>query len=94
MDTYKSAKEGEVKIADPYRWLETPPSQSEETNMWVRQQTDLAQEFISQYEGRDKLKKTLEDNFSYPRYSCPSLKYDGVSMKPAAEWHFPCNIDS
>lgn len=77
VDTYKSAAQGEVKIADPYRWLETPPNQSPETKKWVESQADFAQSYIQQFDGRDELKKRLEASFSYARYSCPSLKYDG-----------------
>ncbi|CAO1618043.1 unnamed protein product [Parajaminaea phylloscopi] len=77
VDTYKSKKDGEVKIADPFRWLEQPPSQSPETKKWVEEQADFAQAYIKEYKPRAELKKRIEENFSYPRFSCPSLKYDG-----------------
>lgn len=77
VDTYQSQKQGEVKVADPYRWLETPPNQSNETKEWVEAQADFAQAYIKQFGARDELKKRLEASFSYARYSCPSLKYDG-----------------
>jgi prolyl oligopeptidase len=33
VDVYKSQNRGEVKIEDPYRWLEVPPSESKETEV-------------------------------------------------------------
>lgn len=77
VDTYESQKDGEVKIADPFRWLEQPPSQSAETKQWVEAQADFAQAYIQEYKPREDLKKRIEENFSYARFSCPSLKHDG-----------------
>lgn len=77
VDVYKSEKHGEVQIADPYRWLETPANQSEETHNFSKAQADFFAKYIEGYAPRDAFKKRLEQTFSYPRYSAPSLKYDG-----------------
>lgn len=77
VDTYKSDAKGEVKVADPYRWLETPPNQSNETKEWVQAQADFASKYIKGYPHWDEIKSRLEGTFAYPRFSCPSLKYDG-----------------
>lgn len=76
-DTYTSKANGQVKVADPYQWLESPPSQSKDTKQWVEAQAAFAQSYITGYPQRDLIKKRLEETFSYPRFSCPSLKYDG-----------------
>jgi prolyl oligopeptidase len=44
--TYKSKKEGEVKVSDPYSWLEQPPSQSQMTKEWMEKQVELTNKYI------------------------------------------------
>ncbi|CAD6885410.1 unnamed protein product [Tilletia controversa] len=80
VETFKSAKaaSGKVDVADPYKWLETPPSKSDETKDWVKAQADYAQDYISGYPDRAAFKKRVEANMSFPRFSCPSLKGDGA----------------
>ncbi|KAE8220801.1 hypothetical protein CF326_g8684 [Tilletia indica] len=79
-ESFKSAKDpsGKVEVADPYKWLETPPSQSKETKDWIQAQADYAQQYIKGYPERAAFKKRIEANLSFPRFSCPSLKGDGA----------------
>lgn len=77
VDVYKSKAHGQVKVPDPYRWLETPPSQSTETQKFSEAQAAYFSKYLEGYAPRDAFVKRLEQTFSYPRFSCPSLKYDG-----------------
>lgn len=45
-DTYTSATRGKVTVPEPYVWLETPPSQSEETREWVEAQAKFTQDYV------------------------------------------------
>lgn len=62
VDTWKSASRGEVKIADPYEWLEQPPSESKETSAWVDAQVEFASKHLRSEESpryREKLEKSV-----------------------------------
>lgn len=74
--TYKSAKHGEVTVPEPYDWLETPPSESKETEKWTRAQAAYTESYLSQCTDVAPLKKRLERSFDYARFSAPSLKGD------------------
>ncbi|KAK0540046.1 hypothetical protein OC835_000844 [Tilletia horrida] len=78
VETFKSAVSGKVDVADPYKWLEIPPSKSAETKDWVEAQAEYAQDYIKGYPDRAAFKKRVEANMSFPRFSCPSLKGDGA----------------
>ncbi|PWN46082.1 hypothetical protein IE81DRAFT_333060 [Ceraceosorus guamensis] len=82
--SYKSKKAGgkEVVVPEPYEWLHTPPSQSEETKEFVLKQAKLAESYIAGY-------RELEANFQYPRFSCPSFKGDGS----AAYYSYNAGLD-
>ncbi|KAG9038600.1 hypothetical protein FRB95_000822 [Tulasnella sp. JGI-2019a] len=73
IDIYQSKAEGEVRVADPYQWLE---ENSKETEQWVDEQAEFTQEYLSQSNARDRLKAELTKNWDYARFSAPSLKYD------------------
>ena len=75
--TYKSKKQGEVEVKEPYIWLETPPSQSPETKIWVTEQAAFTQKYIDQNPDREEFKKKIEENYSYPRIGLPVLKRNG-----------------
>lgn len=72
--TYKSAAKGEVAVPEPYLWLETPPSQSEETAAFVKAQAELTSSYLEGCKDRSEFQKRLTDNFSYPRFTAPSRK--------------------
>ncbi|KAG8875819.1 hypothetical protein FRB98_007565 [Tulasnella sp. 332] len=44
IDTYKSKAQGEVRVADPYQWLE---ENSKETEQWVDEQEAFTQEYLA-----------------------------------------------
>ncbi|CAO1616571.1 unnamed protein product [Sympodiomycopsis kandeliae] len=77
IDVYKSKEHGQVKIADPYRWLETSPAHSQETQQFSESQAAFFAKYLEGYAPREAFKERLKQTFSYPRFTCPSLKYDG-----------------
>lgn len=77
-DTYRSAAtKEEVKVHDPYVWLEKPPSESEETKKFVEEQAALTASFLKKDPNRDRFRDRLTQAYDYARFSCPSLKKDG-----------------
>jgi hypothetical protein len=66
VEVYKSAKEGEVKVADPYVWLEENTPETEE---WVSTQESFTREFLDQLPDRERLEKAIRANTDYPRVS-------------------------
>ncbi|KAF8576207.1 hypothetical protein K439DRAFT_1649348 [Ramaria rubella] len=73
-DTWKSEKNGEVKVHDPYQWLE---QDSEEREKWIDAQVCLTTKFLEQDSNREKLEALLTKNTDYAKFSAPSLKRDG-----------------
>ncbi|MBN1182742.1 MAG: S9 family peptidase [Bacteroidales bacterium] len=63
-----------VKIADPYRWLED--DKSEETTEWVKKQNDLTFSYLESIHYRKKIKERLTELWNFPRQSTP-LKRGG-----------------
>ncbi|KAF9057331.1 prolyl oligopeptidase [Panaeolus papilionaceus] len=72
LDIYKSATKGEVRVADPYQWLE---EDTPETDKW----TTAQEAFTRTYLDKNPDLKSLEDAFTnvnnYPKSSAPHL-YD------------------
>jgi len=56
-------------VADPYRWMEE--IDSEETKAWVAAQAKLAQGYLSQLPGRERIEKRLEEIWDYDKISMP-----------------------
>lgn len=72
--TYQSARDGEVRIPDPYAWLEEP---TEETDRYVEAQQAYTEAFLAKDDGnRGRFRETLRGLFDYARFSAPSLKGD------------------
>ncbi|KAG8809530.1 hypothetical protein FRC17_003398 [Serendipita sp. 399] len=72
-DVYKSAKQGEVKIHDPYQWLETS---SEETTTWIKDQVEFTNEYLNRIPDRTRLKTLMMENVDFEKFSAPSRKGD------------------
>lgn len=77
--TYKSAAKGEVVVPEPYLWLETPPSQSQETAAFVKAQADLTSAYLKGCKDHGEFKQRLTDAFSNPRFTAPSKKGNNKS---------------
>ncbi|KIO29452.1 hypothetical protein M407DRAFT_70380 [Tulasnella calospora MUT 4182] len=72
-DTYEN-KNGEVKVLDPYNWLE---SETQERSSWLDEQADLTQRFIEKFGHRENIKTELTKNWDFCRFSYPRLAKDG-----------------
>ncbi|CDO74182.1 hypothetical protein BN946_scf185043.g234 [Trametes cinnabarina] len=74
VDVYKSESKGEVRVHDPYEWLEhnTP-----ETEAWTIAQEQFTREYLDQNPDRQELENQIRKNMDYARFSAPSLKDDG-----------------
>ncbi|KZV73550.1 prolyl oligopeptidase [Peniophora sp. CONT] len=73
VDEYKSAKQGTVRVPDPYDWLErdTP-----ETQNWVTEQEAYTRSFLDQNSQRGKLEDSIRASTDFERFGHPSLKAD------------------
>ncbi|EJD00885.1 prolyl oligopeptidase [Fomitiporia mediterranea MF3/22] len=74
VDIYKSEKHGEVKVTDPYNWLE---KHGAETDAWTTAQAEFTRKFLDQNPHRNDLEHQLRENFDYEKFSRPVLKKDG-----------------
>lgn len=70
-DSYSS---GNIKVIDPYRWLED--DNSAETKDWVQAQNKVTFDYLSKIPDREKIKNRLEKLWNYPKYSSPFKKAD------------------
>ena len=86
---FKSAAKGEVKVERPYDWLETPPSESKETQAWVSSQAEYTQLYAKGCKDRDEMKKRLQANLDYARYSPPSRT--GREAGQAGKYYYTYN---
>jgi prolyl oligopeptidase len=73
VDVYKSKAKGQVKIPDPYNWLET---QSEETSAWVEAEEKFTKKFLDEIPDRARLRDEIKKNTDYAKFSAPSLSKD------------------
>lgn len=64
----------QLKIADPYRWLEDPDS--EETKEYVKQQNKVAQPYLEDCPEWKKINEKLTTLWNYPKYNVPIRKGD------------------
>lgn len=71
VEAFRSARDGEVEIADPWRWLETDVRESEEVAEWVAAQNAVTFDYLENLPGRDRLAARLTELFDYERFSLP-----------------------
>lgn len=64
----------DVKVPDPYRWLEDDKSQ--ETADWVKAENAVTFEYLGQIPYRDEIKQRLEKMWNYERYTVPVKEGD------------------
>src|SRR3954451_17335275 len=63
-----------VKVADPYRWLESDVRSDADVKAWVDQQNAVTNAFLSTLPGRQELKQRLTQVFDYERFAVPEKK--------------------
>ncbi|KZT12672.1 uncharacterized protein LAESUDRAFT_718954 [Laetiporus sulphureus 93-53] len=73
VDVYKSEAKGEVRVHDPYQWLE---QNSEETEQWVNAQEAFTWAYLDQNPERQTLEDAIRKNEKFAKFSAPSFKYD------------------
>lgn len=61
-----------VKVDDPYRWLED--DRSDRTEMWVKQQNDVAENYLQNLSIRPRIKNRLTEIWNYNKESAPYKK--------------------
>ncbi|KAF8448942.1 prolyl oligopeptidase [Boletus edulis BED1] len=74
VDAYESEKQGHVRVADPYQWLE---EHTDETDAWTSAQDAFTRNYLDKNTDRAKLEKEIRVNTNYEKFSAPVLKYDG-----------------
>lgn len=73
IDTYTSEAKGEVKIHDPYEWLQ---HNTDETDKWTTAQEKFTREYLDANPDRVKLEEEIRKSTDYERFSAPTLKKD------------------
>jgi len=77
-----------TQVADPYRWLED--AQSEETQVFIKAQMELFQQYMDQIPERHGLKDRLQELFDHKKFGVPQtrgdrlffMKNDGLQNQP------------
>jgi prolyl oligopeptidase len=65
---------GEVKVSDPYVWLE---KDGEEQEKWLAAQEALARNFLDSHPDRIKLEEEIRASTDYEKFGPPTLRDDG-----------------
>lgn len=66
VDTYKSETRGDVKVPDPYNWLE---QNSEDTDKWTSAQEQFTRTYLDKNPDRKKLEDAFRKSMDYPKVS-------------------------
>lgn len=74
VDVYRSGAGVEVKVSDPYDWLE---KDSEEQEKWLAAQEALARNFLDANPDRVRLEEEIRDSTDYEKFGPPTLRDDG-----------------
>lgn len=64
VDVYKSETKGEVKVHDPYEYLEHA---TEETEQWTTNQEAYTREYLDQNPDRQNLEDEIRKNMNYAK---------------------------
>jgi hypothetical protein len=88
-EVYKSATRGDVRVPDPYVWLEDATA---ETEAWVDAQERFTRAYLDQLPDRERLEKAIRANTDYARVRghgcctarvCVLRMYAGSSLRRA-----------
>lgn len=72
---------GDVRVPDPYRWLEDPDSK--ETQAFVDGQNVVSSKYLQSHAKSTELRNAVEAVYSYEKFSSPREKSDGYWY-----WHY------
>lgn len=64
VDVYKSKTRGEVRVADPYQWLE---DHTDETDVWTSAQDAFTRTHLDKNTDRAKLEQAIRENTDYEK---------------------------
>ena len=64
VDVYKSKANGEVRVNDPYNWME---SKSKELDEWITAQDKLTGDYLAQFKDRTRLKDEMMNNADFAK---------------------------
>lgn len=64
VDIYQSEARGEVKIHDPYQWLEV---NGEETDRWTSEQEKFTRAYLDKNTDRERLEQEIRKNTDYAK---------------------------
>ena len=64
VDVYESKKQGQVRVPDPYQWLE---QNSDETDKWTSAQDAFTRVYLDKNPDRAKLEKEIRANTDYEK---------------------------
>lgn len=73
-DVYASAAQGEVSVADPYRWLEADVREDEAVADWVRAQQEVTDAYLETLPGRQMIADRLAELWNYQRFGLPTVR--------------------
>ncbi|KAF8351067.1 prolyl oligopeptidase [Amanita rubescens] len=73
IDVYNSETRGDVKVSDPYNWLE---EYSDETDKWTTAQEQFTRTYLDKNPDRKKLEDAFRKSMDYPKFSAPFLNDD------------------
>lgn len=64
VDVYKSAAKGQVRVADPYQWLE---EYSDETDKWTTSQEVFTRSYLDKNPDKQNLEDAFRANTDYAK---------------------------
>jgi prolyl oligopeptidase len=65
VDVYKSELKGDVRVPDPYQWLED--ANSKETDEWTSSQERYTRTYLDQIPDRERLENEIRENTDYAK---------------------------
>jgi len=79
VDVYKSAARGEVRVPDPYQWLE---GYSDEVDAWTSAQENFTRSYLDQNADRQKLEDVFRASMNYAKVinSHTALRHTSFSL--------------
>jgi prolyl oligopeptidase len=80
VDIYTCAAKGEVRVPDPYQWLE---ENSDDVDKWMTAQAAFTQTYLDRNADREKLEEKFRASTNYAKVITPLLSHISSScLKP------------
>jgi prolyl oligopeptidase len=89
VDIYKSAARGEVRVADPYQWME---EYSDELDKWTSEQQSFTRSYLDKNVDRQKLEDAFRASMDYAKVSgsdTPVLYHASCALPSFSSPHLP-----